>query len=262
MSRLHIFIDGSWLFKVASPQKVLSSKTEHPTQAVAIDFKKLDAALLKHVQAHNPECVDIGAKFLSTSVFGLPADFDVWPARYPRFLHDNIEQTKRAVYAREKFVETAVNAGYSDAAVYRPPLKDWMLDKLMSNQFQEKQVDATVVALLVRSAIIHPDDYHCVLTGDADVLPAIRVAYPEYSKNVLVAATHPDELQGKHRATAFSLNAFRFRIPPLYLQDHVASIIRGNHVYECAHCHKVFARPKPIPVKARPCCAPCNLLRS
>jgi hypothetical protein len=262
MARLHIFIDGSWLFKVASPQKVLASKTENPMQGVAIDFDKLNATLLQHVQTHHPDCTDIGDKFLSTSIFELPANFDNWPSLYPRFLQENLAQTKRAVFARTKFVEAAVDSGYSEDAIYRPPLKDWMLDKLMQNQFQEKQVDATVVALLVRSAIINPDDYHCVLTGDADVLPAIRVAYPQYSKNVFVAATHPDELQGKHRATAFSLNYFKCQIPPLYLQDHVASIIRGNHVYVCAHCHKIFARSKPLPVKARPCCNPCNAQRT
>lgn len=141
-------------------------------------------------------------------------------------------------------------------------MKGWILEKLRLKRYQEKQVDATVVALLVRSAIVSPDDVHVVITGDADVLPAIKVAYPEYSRNVMVATTHPDELKAENRQTAFSLSHFDFDIPPFYLQDHAANILGGAHVYACAHCHKAFARPKPIPAKARPCCFHCNKQRT
>ena len=48
-------------------------------------------------------------------------------------------------------------------------------------RYQEKQVDTTVVALLVRDAIEHPDDCFALVAGDADILPAIQVAYPNYT---------------------------------------------------------------------------------
>lgn len=141
-------------------------------------------------------------------------------------------------------------------------MKGWILEKLRAKRYQEKQVDATVVALLVRSAITGPEDVHVVITGDADVLPAIRVAYPEYSRNVLVATTHPDELAAERRQTSFSLSHFQFDIPPVYLQDNAIKLIAGAHVYSCAHCAKVFTRPKPIPKNARACCVPCNAKRT
>lgn len=141
-------------------------------------------------------------------------------------------------------------------------MKGWILKRLREETYQEKQVDPTVVALLVRSAITQPDDFHVVITGDADMLPAIKVAYPKYSENVFIATTHPDELKAEHRQTSFSYSNLEFKIPPLYLQDNVASIMRGDHVYTCAHCHKAFARQKPIPMKARPCCKPCDARRT
>lgn len=154
-----------------------------------------------------------------------------------------------------------MKGGYSDSAVYKPRIKAWMIDRLRTNRFQEKQVDATVVALLVRAAITSPSDVHAVITGDADVLPAIRVAYPKYSKNVMIATTNPDELIAERRQTSFSLNQFKFDIDPFYLQDHSLELLSGAHVYTCAHCHKVFSRPKAIPAKARPCCFACNKAR-
>lgn len=262
MSQLNIFIDGSWLYKACSPGLVLASKTENSDQGVRLDFSRFNRALLAHVQEVDAACSDIGDRFLSTSLFSLPEDFDSWPEQYDFVLPEQVEKTKRSLFARGKFVQAALDAGYSEEAIYRPMIKTWILEKLAQNRYQEKQVDATVVALLVRSAITRPNDYHCVITGDSDILPAIKVAYPQYSKNVFVATTHPDELRAEHRQTAFSLGSFEFEIPAFYLQDHLANLIQGEHVYTCAHCHAVFARARPIPARARPCCFACNSHRT
>ena len=262
MSRLNVFIDGSWLFKACAPEKALAARTERPDRAFQLDFAKLDRTLLSHAQQHAPQCDSLGERFISTSIFALPDNFDDWPKEYDGVTADDITRTRNGVLARERFVVAATAAGYSDRAVYHPRMKEWILDKLRAKQYQEKQVDATVVALLVRSAIVEPDGVHVVITGDADVLPAIKVAYPEYSRNVVVATTHPDELAAERRQTSFSLSNFDFRIPPLYLQDRAVDLLRGENVYTCSHCNKVFARPKPIPAKARPCCSPCNARRA
>ena len=203
MSQLHIFIDGSWLYKVVAPERVLAAKTENPTQAFRLDFQKLDRALLKHVQKHDAKCTATGDRFLSTSVFSIPADLDKWPDEDDTILPAQIERAQRGIFARNRFVKTATDVGYSEEAVYRPMLRPWILEKLTAGQYQEKQVDATVVALLVRSSIVNPNDYHCVITGDADILPAIKVAYPKYSQNVLIATTHPDELRAEHLPAEF-----------------------------------------------------------
>jgi hypothetical protein len=262
MPKLNVFIDGSWLFRACAPEKALASSTEWPQKTFPLDFGRLDAALLRHAQVLSVGCTSLGERFISTSIFALPDDFDSWPNDFDGVTDDDISRTRAGVQARERFVAMATGAGYSDRAVYHPKMKGWILEKLRLKRYQEKQVDATVVALLVRSAITAPADVHVVITGDADVLPAIKVAYPEYSKNVVIATTHPDELLAERRQTSFSLSNFLFDIPPFYLQDHTAEIMRGENVYTCAHCHKVFARPKPIPSKARPCCVPCNAKRT
>lgn len=256
--RLNVFIDGSWLFKACAPEKAMAGRTEWPDRTFQIDFGKLNKALLTHAQKHTTDCQSLGERFISTSIFALPDNFDQWPNEYDGVTADDIARTRNGVMARERFVSAAIETGYSDRAIYRPRMKGWIFDKLRSKRYQEKQVDATVVALLVRSAIVEPDDVHVVITGDADVLPAIKVAYPEYSKNVFVATTHPDELMAERRQTSFSLSHFDFAIPPFYLQDRAADLLKGDYVYTCAHCNKVFARQKPIPAKVRPCCNPCN----
>ncbi len=116
-------------------------------------------------------------------------------------------------------------------------------------------MDAAVVALLVRAAITKPGDYHVLIAGDSDLLPAIRIAYPEYTNNVIVASTHPDELKAGHRQTSFSLFDFDFKFKPFFLQDNADKIIGGQHVHRCAECGKVFTLTKPLPKLARPYCS-------
>jgi hypothetical protein len=262
MSNLNVFIDGSWLFKACAPEKALAGGTEWPDKTFPLDFERLDTALLTHAKRFVPQCHSLGERFLATSIFSLPDNFDDWPTEFDGVTSEDIARTRNATLARERFVRTALETGYSDRAVYRPKIKGWILERLRMKRYQEKQVDATVVALLVRDAITRPGDVHVVITGDADILPAIKVAYPEYSRNVFVATTHPDELAAERRQTAFSLSHFESDIEPFFFQDHVAKIMRGEHVYQCAHCHKAFARPKAIPAKARPCCFHCNAKRT
>ena len=246
MSKINVFIDGSWLFKVAAPDHVLAAKTEHPDTSVRLDFARLDQSLLQHVREHDGSCKNLGVRYIATSIFTLPEDLDKWPSLENNIRPKHLEHFRRVVHARNQFAEEAMKAGYSGSAVLRPDLRPWILQGLMQNAYHEKQVDTTVVALLVRFAITQPNDYHCIITGDADILPAVRIAHSEYTRNVFVATTHPDELRAEHRHTAFSLANFEFRIPPFYLQDRLAEIIAGNHVYACDYCSRIFVRRYPI----------------
>lgn len=263
MPRLNVFVDGSWLFKACAAEKALAAKTEWPEKSFPLDFNKLDEALLHHAEPQVGKCT-LGSRYIATSIFSLPENFDKWPTEHHdiNVSSEDVKRTKMGVLARQRFVEGAIAAGYSEEAIYRPRMKGWILERLRNKQYQEKQVDATVVALLVRSAITAPEDVHAVITGDADILPAIKVAYPKYSENVFIATTHPDELEAERRQTSFSLSNFDFTIKPLYLQDIPSVVMRGKHTYVCAHCHRAFAREKPIPVKARPCCTHCNAKRT
>lgn len=262
MSKLNVFIDGSWLFKACAPEKALAYKLEYPDRSFQLDFMKLNNELLAHAKKTRSQCTALGNLYFSTSIFSLPDDLDEWPSERDDVSMSDIENVRKSTHARERFAEKAVQSGYSENAIFRPRLKGWMIDKLKDHRFQEKQVDATVVALLVKYAITNPNDVHVIITGDADILPAIRVAYPEYSENVFVATTHPDQLRSESRQTAFALADFNYQISPFYLEQNADNLLQGDNVYTCGHCHKVFARPKAIPKSALACCSPCHQTRT
>lgn len=257
MSRIHIFIDGSWLFKICGPEGVLSSKTDKPTKAFSLDFTKLNQSILSHAKKFDRDCSELGDLYYSTSIFDLPGDFDEWPNEYENITSSDIEVIKRNVHARSLVAANATYAGYKGDAIYHPKMRGYIAEKLIYKKYQEKQVDASVVALLVRSAIVNPSDYHVVITGDSDILPAIRVAYPEYSKNVFIATSHPDELSASHRQTSFSFQDMAFTTPPYYFQEHVKEIIYGNNPYNCSRCNKVFTAHNPFPERRQPYCPSC-----
>jgi hypothetical protein len=262
MSKLNIFIDGSWLFRACCPDQVLSTRTIFPSNKFNIDFTKLSDTLLQFVNNVDKNCIELGSKYFATCIFKLPDDIDNWPNEDPDFVVEDIERIKRNVISRRAFSQNAIDSGFSKDAIYEPELKGYILKKLNRRQYAEKQVDTAVVALTVKSAILGRDDFHAVITGDADIIPAIKVAYPQYSENVFIVTTHPDELKAQFRQSAWSLTDFTFKIPPFYLQDHVTEILHGNNVYECANCHLVFSNPAPIPTRARPYCAKCYKTRT
>lgn len=262
MSRIHIFIDGSWLFKACAPERALANKLEYADRAFRLDFTRLSQALLDYANRHDQNCTDFGERIFCTSIFSLPEDLDEWPAERDDVSEDDVASVRNGVAARERFAKSAVDAGFSEVGIFRPRLKGWMLQRLRDHRFHEKQVDATVVAMLVRSAIVNQGDYHAIVTGDADVLPAIRVAYPEYSRNVFVATTHPDQLLAEARQTSFSLADFDYAVAPYFLEQNAHEFLQGENVYRCGHCGKVFSRPKAIPRSALPCCNPCNQRRT
>lgn len=257
MPKLNIYIDGSWLFKICGAEGVLASKTESPTRPFNLSFEKLNQSLMDYIKQYDSDCTGIGNSYYATSIFELPDDFDDWPNRFDDISTESVEIIKRNVFARTKVADSALKAGYAAEAIYHPPMRGYIVKKLGAGKYQEKQVDTTVVALLVRGAVTNPKDYHVVIAGDADILPAIKVAYPEYSGNVFIATSHPDELNADHRHTAFSLHNFEFNIEPYYLQDHVVDIIEGDHAYHCANCHVVFTRVNPVPSRSRPYCHSC-----
>lgn len=256
MGKLNIFIDGTWVLVQCAAGGSMANATDRPDRRFPLDFEKLDRALLEHVRASDPSCEDIGDRYISTSIFALPSDFDDWPTQYDDLTAGSIEKVRRAVAARDAFVAEAAAAGYSMDAVYRPPIRDYIVRRLAERRYQEKQVDTSVVALLVRSAITKPEDYHGLITGDSDILPAIRVACPEFTRNVFIATTHPDELNPRHRQTAFALVDFAFQVQPFFMQnrENAMKLMRGAHTFRCEECGSVFATHSPIPSRARPRC--------
>ncbi len=255
MADLNVFVDGTWLLVQCGAGGSLANSTDTPDRRFPLDFSRLNSALLEHVRV-NWQCDGIGECYISTSIFTLPHGFDDWPTQYVDITQEQVEKAKKAVAAREAFVRSAARAGYKQDAVFRPPIRDYIIRKLADRKYQEKQVDTSVVALLVKAAITKAGDFHAVVTGDSDILPAVRVAYPEFTKNVFVTTTHPDELNARHRQTAFSLVEFQFDVPPFYMQnkENAVQIIEGNHAYRCEECGLVFSQPRPVPARQRPRC--------
>lgn len=254
MSKLHVYIDGTWLFKVVEGN-VFDRFLVNPSY-FEIDFEKLNNLMLEHIKTFHPECTEIGNCYCVTSIFDLPADFDRWVGKtitHPysgqaiNVTQQNINRTKQNIANRVSFANSAVQAGYDQNCIFHIPLQEWMLLNLLHPdlRYQEKQVDTTVVALLVRDAIEHPNDCFALVAGDSDILPAIQVAYPNYTKNVFPVLTSPDEKDGRNRQTSFKYSQYNFAIDTLVLQSHVGDIMKGN-VYRCTDCHKYFTTRYPI----------------
>ncbi|MFP4008332.1 MAG: hypothetical protein ACLFQP_00015 [Halothece sp.] len=253
MARIHFFIDGTWLFKVCGINSALSNRTAL-NGPFRLDWTKFDSAIKEHIEQQSGSNIEMGERVIVTSIFTLPDDFNDWPNRFPDITVEQVSKTQKVINAREYFIRGALNAGYLDIGVLRPEIERWIIHALGDDSYREKQVDTTVVALLVKSAITRPDDYHVMVAGDADMIPAIRVAYPDYTKNVLIVSTHPDELDRHHRQSSFSYFNFTFDLPPFYLQTHADKIIWGNHVYNCIECGKIFSTGNPIPERKQPRC--------
>ncbi|MDR0326029.1 MAG: hypothetical protein LBI19_08065 [Oscillospiraceae bacterium] len=264
--RLNIIIDGTWLFKQCGPNRVLSTCTANKSTTFNINFDKLNNTLLEYIKNIEPSCDTIGDCFISTSIFdidGLTPPLDDWPTVHTDVTVADVDKMKKGIHARKVFTEKAtIRSCYSDMAVYRPRLKKYNLKNIVNKKHQEKEVDTTVVALLVKYAIKNPDDYHAIITGDADILPAIRIAYPEYTRNVFLVTSHPDELEAENRQSSWKLSNFNFHITPLYLQDCIDKIMYGTAVYKCARCSSVFDNGSPIPETNRPYCPQCETRRT
>lgn len=246
MSKLHVFIDGSWLYKVVKGQ-VFDRFVESP-DTFEIDFIKLNSLLLNHVRKYRVNCNEIGECHFVTSIFKLPPDFDAWVGKKIQLnqssmivQQSNINETRRNVKSREDFAHSALEAGYDPKDILRVGFQEWMLLCLIDKQlrYQEKQVDTTLVALLMKSVFQNKDDCFALVAGDADILPAISIAFPEYTKSIFPVLTSLDERNGRNKQTSYKYFDFNFEIDTLILQNNVHDIMKGN-VHRCTECHKLF----------------------
>lgn len=253
---MNIFVDGSWLFKICKPGAVLAKATDKPIYPFQFSFDKFIDALIKHTEKEtNKKGITIGNLIFSTSIFDLPDDFDEWPIKNPEILPEKIELTKRLVHAKNEFINKAKKAGFASKGQFYVKMKPWIMNALEKDSYQEKQVDTTLVALLVKSAFENPEDYHVIVSGDADMLPALRVAYPDYTTNVMVATSHPDELDSDQKHSSYSYLDYKCDIDPFYFQLNIEKIIEGNYIYRCNECQKIFTTLSPVPKKSLPRCS-------
>jgi hypothetical protein len=241
VTSVSVTIDGSYLHKAIAPNQALSQKTIHPDRPFWIDFSKLDNALIAYARQQGFQIDQISERTFVSSIFAVPEDFEDWPRRYG--IHPKvIERFKYCNFARERTLAQATTQGYQPV-VYRPALQQWMLEKLSRGDYREKLVDTEVAVRTTEIGITRPDTLHIVLTGDRDITPALRYG----SERILLAATGPGI--GSPREWVDR--------KMFVLEEHVAEIMAGNHIYECPNCHGFFATKKAIPPRTMVRCKQC-----
>src|SRR6185369_6622689 len=107
LADLNVFIDGSWLFRQCGPSGSLAYATDRPSERFPLDFNRLNQELLRHVESHGHHCDGLGELIFAASILSLPSDLDDWPKRYPGIRPENIEITRKAVWAREALLREA-----------------------------------------------------------------------------------------------------------------------------------------------------------
>lgn len=261
MSQVHVVIDGSWLFKLCDKGKVFSKRAVHSRDnsvgilPFSLNFERLTNCIVKFLERNTGDHLDTGKLYLSTSIFddtSCNPPFDQWVATYSDVDATQIEKMESGNFARQRFVENAERAQFNQDlcdVVYRPKLNIDKFRAWRSNQYREKQVDSTVVALLVKlAAVENIGDYTVVITGDLDILPAIKASIPDFTSKVALVTVHPDNLDAEDRVSSFELVDFANNtgLHVLYLDDVVNEIIHiplgMTDAYSCdaLHCGLAF----------------------
>jgi hypothetical protein len=251
----NIYVDGSWLFKQCGANGIFANRMEFPDTPFRLDFARLVNVLVAQLGQRavgSGSGPDAAALYFYTAIFRIPDEPD------PEW--GDIEYIRRNSEARRRFADSAVAAGFSDEGIFDVPLRGWLVERLRDRRYQEKMVDTSVVARLVEQAITDPLRLDVLISGDLDMLPAIRTVVPDYTETVVLATTHPDQYAPGEGQSSFRLNQFPFQYAPIYLERHVEDFVSGTHVYQCsnARCNRIFVRTRAIPKRSNPLCKPCN----
>jgi hypothetical protein len=260
--KFNVYIDGTWLFYQCAPGNILANRMEFPDNRFPLDFSRLletfRGQLTERVAATGgePAALDTGSLYFYTAIFDIP---DTPEPEWP-----DIDEVRRNAEARWRFASGALNAGFDREGIFKVPLRLWIIERLRERRYQEKMVDTSVVARLVEQSIADPERLHLLVSGDLDMLPAIRTVVPDYTDRVVLACTHPDQYNRGEAQSAFRLAHFGFRYDPIFLERSIEGILGGDHVYRCSNprCSRFFVRPRPVPRGANPICKPCSDTRA
>jgi hypothetical protein len=252
--RFNAYADGSWLYSQCAPGGILANRMEFPENRFRLDFGRLLTLFARQLEVRlgNGERVEAESLYFYTAIFAIPDDPDPeWP---------DVSAIRRRTESRRLFAADAVAAGFSDDGIFSVPLRPWIIEKLEDRRYQEKMVDTSLVARLVEQSIADPERLHVLISGDLDMLPAIKTVVPRYTETIILATTHPDQYVRREAQSSFRLNQFDFRYDPIYLDQSIEKFAGGEHIYRCsnARCNRVFSRPRPIPAGRNPVCKPCN----
>ncbi|HWO98308.1 MAG TPA: hypothetical protein VNM45_18640 [Bacillus sp. (in: firmicutes)] len=246
MNKIHIYIDGTWLFNQCGKERSLSQYVE--SEYFYIDFSKLDNEIKRIIESQSGISIETGGgRWYYTSIIkGIPSfDED----------GNSLEWMQNRSYSMEQTVKAAERAGYDITGVFEVPYKYWMPKQIQAKLFQEKMVDTSLVARMVLSAVQNKDDFHVLISGDLDMMPAISLVVPEYLEKVVLFCTDPAQWDPNLQQTSKRLTDYSFKYGPFYLDEIVGQIMQG-HVYQCKHprCGIYFSRINPIPKNQKPYC--------
>ncbi|BCG56761.1 hypothetical protein [Paenibacillus sp. URB8-2] len=246
MSKIHIYIDGTWLFNQCGRDRTLSQYVE--SENFYIDFIRLDQAIKDKIELLSGTKVESGGgRWYYTSIIkGIPEnDVD----------GSSLEWMRNRSHAIEQTVKSAEIAGYDITGAFEVPFKFWMPKQIQSKLFQEKMVDTSVVARMVLSSTQYQDDFHVLISGDLDMMPAISLVVPEYLDKVVLCCTDPAQWDPNLQQTSKRLTDYSFQYGPIYMDEMVGEIMQG-HVYQCQHpkCGIFFSRSRPIPKSQKSYC--------
>jgi uncharacterized LabA/DUF88 family protein len=259
--KLHIFIDGSWLLKACKGD--LRSKCADAPSIFDLSFDKLQHCLLEYVKIKTDNnTIQVGDLHMVMSVFNMPAKPNFLAGKYTdRFGKEHtveqwqVTRTINAIVERQNFIQKALDSGFSDGDILRSDLKRWSVNSYINGKLREKQADTKLAALMTKYAITRKNDYLAIISGDADMLPAITIAL-ESTKKVILATTHHDT---KNQNSSSLFADVEFSIPPLHLNNIAGDIMQGVHIYRCADCQLFYDAGRVIEEqKEQPRCAACK----
>lgn len=249
MNRCHIYIDGTWLFKQCGG--ILAQKTFNKN--FFLDLGKLNQTVSRILSnIGSAQTLTLGGLWYYTSIFRNIPDYDK--------NGNSLAQMKQTSLAKDHVVDSAKKAGYDTSGAFDVPLQHWMPKRVREKTYQEKMVDTALVARMVQSCLEFSNDYHVLVSGDLDMMPAVSLVVPNYLEKVVLLTTHPDQWDPNMQQTSRKLNDFHFKLGPFYLEDYAVEIMMGEYTYKCSNpgCNKLFSLPRPIPNGQRPFCIDCR----
>jgi uncharacterized LabA/DUF88 family protein len=252
--KLHIFVDGSWLYRVYTDgilDKEFALYDEiKKTNKFNIDFNKLKLYILEHTKKTDPD-VQLGDCYFISSIFHIAKPDELEGET------NDINKIKEKISDKNIFADKAIAGGFQDSVI-RPELKSWHIESVLTGDFREKQVDIKLAALFTKYAVTTPCDYFAIITGDSDFVPAIDISGA--IENVILVTTHPDESDKRHIKSSRLLTTLNFRIAPIYLRSIAKYIMKGMYIYECIDCKKFFSLENAIKDlhKFQPHCKKCK----
>lgn len=231
MKNIHLFVDGTWLFKTCKPGGFLAKLTATPEQRFKMDFQKFVGFVESELSDVLGSTICCGKKYIASSVFdiaGLNPPIDKWPEAYTDegITPEMIVRFRNNITARTNFIDNAVKFGGFFYDANHESLKPHIVVAIANDDYREKQVDSKVQAELIDCGKENKlSAYYAVLTGDLDMMPALKKSYPEWSDNVILLTTEPNYPDG---VSSFDMVKFvneNFKYNAVFIDKHFSKFL-------------------------------------